>query len=123
MGDGDTDSFVNAPPSLVSKSKPACVADWCRDQRAQTDYRLHELGQAGLGFLLIVVAFTPAIIITIIRVRHKRKPIPKDENGNLMAYDWQPHFATLTRLEKAQKWAFAGAVIALNLAAVESCMG
>jgi hypothetical protein len=123
MGDGDPDSFVNAPPSLFSKSKPARVGDWCRDQRAQTDYRLHELGQAGLGFLLIVVAFTPAIIIIIMHNRHERKFIPKDENGNLMAYDWQPHYAMLAKLKKAQKWAFAGAVIGLNLITIASCLG
>ena len=59
------------------------------------------------GFLIIVASFVPLIGVTIIRVRHDRKP-------RNWATDWETYSATDHRLLLAQRWLFVGAVVFLN---------
>lgn len=110
MGGGDPNAIVHVPPSVVGGNEPLQRADqWCRSH-TESGYRQSELNKAGLGFLIIVLAFSPAGILTLCRRAHRRTMMQHTADMGR----WAVWNSKDERFRKAQMASLVVAVIGLN---------
>ena len=79
IGGGDPDSIVQISPSLFSNEKTQSALDWCENHRSQREYRLSELGKAGIGFLVITASFkhvSYSSVVVLVKVHLVSGPVP-----------------------------------------------